>query len=37
MRPDDRVRLRHMADAIDSALRFIAGRNRDDPGEGLIK
>lgn len=28
MLPDDRIRLRHMADAIESALRFSRGRSR---------
>lgn len=28
MSPDDRVRLRHMADAIEAALKFIEGRSR---------
>ena len=28
MSPDDRVRLRHMVDAIDAALRFSKGRSR---------
>jgi uncharacterized protein with HEPN domain len=28
MQPDDRIRLCHMADAIESALRFARGRNR---------
>ncbi len=30
MSPNDRVRLRHMADAAESALRFVAGRARAD-------
>ena len=30
MSPDDRVRLRHMADAAESALRFVKGRARAD-------
>ena len=30
MPPHDRVRLRHMADAIDAALRFVDGRKRSD-------
>lgn len=30
MRAEDRVRLRHMIDAAESALRFIQGRNRAD-------
>ena len=30
MSPDDRVRLRHMADAAESALRFVEGRARAD-------
>ena len=28
MKPDDRVRLRHMADALRSAMRFAEGRRR---------
>ncbi len=30
MSPDDRIRLRHMADAIKLAARFIGGRSRSD-------
>ena len=30
MRPDDRIRLRHIADALNSAIRFTAGRHRED-------
>ena len=30
MSRDDRVRLRHMVDAIQSAMRFAEGRGRDD-------
>jgi uncharacterized protein with HEPN domain len=30
MSPDDRVRLRHIADAIEAASQFIAGRSRSD-------
>jgi uncharacterized protein with HEPN domain len=30
MNPDDRVRLRHMADALAAAMRFIKGRQRTD-------
>ena len=30
MNPDDRVRLRHLADALNAALRFIEGRQRSD-------
>ena len=30
MSPDDLIRLRHMADAAQSALRFCHGRGRDD-------
>lgn len=30
MRAEDRVRLRHMIDAAESALRFVQGRNRAD-------
>jgi uncharacterized protein with HEPN domain len=30
MQPEDRVRLRHMKDAAETALGFIAGRNRRD-------
>lgn len=30
MQPRDRVRLKHMADAIDAALRFAEGRDRHD-------
>lgn len=30
MRPDDRIRLRHMADALHAAIRFTAGRQRGD-------
>lgn len=30
MNPEDRVRLRHIADALNSAIRFAQGRNRED-------
>jgi len=30
MRPDDRIRLRHMIDAAEAALGFAAGRTRSD-------
>ena len=30
MNPNDRVRLRHLADALDSAIRFVRGRKRGD-------
>jgi uncharacterized protein with HEPN domain len=30
MKPDDRVRLRHIADALNSAIRFVRGRRRQD-------
>ncbi|SEE46691.1 Uncharacterized conserved protein, contains HEPN domain [Rhizobiales bacterium GAS188] len=30
MTPDDHVRLRHMADALRSVIRFTEGRHRDD-------
>lgn len=30
MNPHDRVRLQHLADALNSAMRFAAGRNRSD-------
>ena len=30
MKPDDRSRLQHMADALRHAMRFIEGRRRDD-------
>jgi hypothetical protein len=30
MRPDDRVRLRHVADALSAAIRFTEGRSRED-------
>jgi len=30
MSPDDRVRLRHIADALNSAMRFTHGRRRED-------
>jgi uncharacterized protein with HEPN domain len=30
MKRHDRVRLRHMADAMDAAMRFVEGRNRSD-------
>jgi uncharacterized protein with HEPN domain len=30
MRPDDRVRLRHIADALRAATRFVEGRSRED-------
>ena len=30
MKPDDRVRLRHLADALDAAMRFVRGRERRD-------
>lgn len=30
MRPDDRVRLRHICDALKSVIRFASGRRRED-------
>jgi uncharacterized protein with HEPN domain len=30
MKPDDRVRLRHIADALSAAIRFTEGRTRED-------
>lgn len=30
MKPDDRVRLRHIADALGAAIRFTEGRSRED-------
>jgi uncharacterized protein with HEPN domain len=30
MKPDDRVRLRHIADALNATIRFTAGRRRED-------
>jgi uncharacterized protein with HEPN domain len=30
MKPDDRIRLRHIADALNSTIRFTAGRSRED-------
>jgi uncharacterized protein with HEPN domain len=30
MSPEDRVRLRHIADALDAAIRFAEGRKRQD-------
>ena len=30
MNPRDRVRLQHLADALNSAIRFVQGRERDD-------
>ncbi len=30
MSPEDRVRLRHIADALDAAIRFAEGRKRED-------
>jgi uncharacterized protein with HEPN domain len=30
MKPDDRVRLRHIVDALSAAIRFTAGRSRED-------
>jgi len=30
MNPRDRVRLQHLADALNSAIRFAQGRQRDD-------
>ena len=30
MNPHDRVRLRHLLDALNSAMRFVAGRSRSD-------
>jgi uncharacterized protein with HEPN domain len=30
MSPEDRVRLRHIADGLDSAVRFTSGRKRED-------
>ena len=30
MKPDDRVRLRHIVDALNAAIRFTSGRRRED-------
>ena len=30
MNPDDRVRLRHIGDALKAAMRFVEGRSRED-------
>ncbi len=30
MRPDDRIRLQHVADALEAAISFAQGRKRDD-------
>jgi uncharacterized protein with HEPN domain len=30
MKPDDQIRLRHIADALRTTIRFIEGRNRED-------
>ncbi len=30
MRPDDRIRVRHMLDAMEAAMRFVSGRSRTD-------
>jgi uncharacterized protein with HEPN domain len=30
MKQDDRIRLRHIADALNAAIRFTAGRRRED-------
>jgi uncharacterized protein with HEPN domain len=30
MNPDDRLRLRHLMDALNSAIRFVRGRDRED-------
>lgn len=30
MRPDDEIRLRHLREAVETALRFVAGRSRQD-------
>ncbi len=30
MKPDDRIRLRHIADALSAAIRFTEGRSRED-------
>jgi uncharacterized protein with HEPN domain len=30
MNPHDRVRLQHIVDALNAAMRFVQGRNRDD-------
>ena len=30
MRPEDRIRVRHMIEAAESAALFLSGRNRDD-------
>jgi uncharacterized protein with HEPN domain len=30
MTPDDRIRLHHIADALESAIRFVQGRRRED-------
>jgi len=32
MKPDDRIRIRHIADALMSVARFIQGRTQDDLG-----
>jgi len=36
MRPDDRIRLRHMIDAAEAALGFAAGRTRARVGGGFV-
>jgi hypothetical protein len=33
MKPDDRIRLRHIVDALNSTIRFTAGRRRGDLDE----
>ncbi len=30
MNPDDRIRIRHLADALKAAMRFVQGRTRGD-------
>jgi uncharacterized protein with HEPN domain len=36
MTPEDRIRVRHMLDAIESALKFIDGRSRQDLDSDLL-
>jgi hypothetical protein len=33
MKPDDRIRLRHIVDALNSTIRFTVGRRRGDLDE----
>ena len=37
MKPDDRIRLQHMADALGHAMRFVEGRRREDlEGDAML-